>query len=173
MLFSPGSDLLPHFDQQDERIFIEVRTDRKPRENKSLIRGKRGGVRSAVDAGFPYVLHRSYNKSVSSQQCPVSSGTARHRNNLRDFGFAPSSLFRIWDPCGSNMARRVSASGAMTPKAFSRSRPLEAFLVWTDGHPCHPSLDRPPGIIVDRCLTVGVDVSIFLYRYYSQIGAWP
>jgi len=44
MLFSPGSDLLSHFDQQDERIFIEVRTDRKPRENKSLIRGRGGGA---------------------------------------------------------------------------------------------------------------------------------
>jgi hypothetical protein len=52
----------------------------------------------------------------------------------------------------------------MISKAFNGFSPLEAFLVWADVHPGRPCLDRPPGIIVDRCLTAGVDVSIFLFK---------
>jgi hypothetical protein len=57
----------------------------------------------------------------------------------------------------------------MISKAFGGFRPLEAFLVLADA-PRRPCFDRPSGIIVDRCLTVGVDASIFLFRYYQQIG---
>jgi hypothetical protein len=42
MFFGPGSDLRTHFGQQDERIFIKVCTDCKPRANNRLFRGEKG-----------------------------------------------------------------------------------------------------------------------------------